>query len=534
MAKLPVPTRRGLLGGGAALAGAALTRPAYSQADARVLRFVPQADVSVLDPLTTTSYAVRNHAHLCWDTLYGIDESFRPHPQLAEGHVIADDNRRWTFTLREGPTFHDGEKILAKDAVASIRRWMTRDTHGQTLAARTDEIRALDDRRFEIRLKQPFGAMLDALGKSSSYPCFIMPERFAAVAPTTGITEIVGSGPYRFVAAERRAGDIAVYARYDRYSPAPGGPVSVTAGPKIAHFERLEWRWLPDPSTTGAALQSGELDWWERVAPDLRALLQRRRDIVVDRIESGGTIGMLRPNHLHPPFDDPAVRRALWPALNQGEFMQAIMGDDTTRYRVPVGPFTPGSAMASDEGMEALTGARSLERARQLLAATGKAGAKVVTLNPADQPNNSALTMVAIDMMKKAGLDAEAATSDWSTMLARRAKKEPPAQGGWNAVYVAFGGEDLTNPGGHPLLRGNGGDAWFGWPNSPRMEQLRLDWFEAPDDAGQRRIGREIQRVFFEEVPYWPLGQYYVESAYRRGLNVGRRGLSIPLNVTRG
>jgi peptide/nickel transport system substrate-binding protein len=513
---------------------ALLARPALAQGDAaRVLRFVPQADVSVVDPLNTTSYAVRNHGHLCWDTLYGIDEAGRTHPQLAEGHSVEDDGRRWVFTLRSGPVFHDGEPVRAADAVASIRRWMARDTHGQTLAARLEEIRVLDDRRFEMRLRQAFGAMLDALGKSSSYPCFVMPARLANTPPLQAMTEVVGSGPYRFLAAERRAGDRAVYLRHERYSPAPGGPVSVTAGPKIASFERLEWRILPDPATTAAALQTGEVDWWERVAPDLRPVLQRRRDVVVDRIEGGGTIGMLRPNHLHPPFDDPAVRRALLPALDQTEFMQAIMGDDRTRFRTGVGPFTPGSPMASDVGMEALTGPRSLERARQMLAATGKAGAKVVTLNPADQINNATLTTVAVDLMRKVGLDAEAATSDWSTMLARRARKEPPAQGGWNAVFVAFGGEDLTNPGGHPLLRGNGGDAWFGWPTSPRLEALRNDWFEAADDAGQRRVGAEINRVFFEDVPYWPLGQFFVESAYRRGLRPERRGLSLPLNVRR-
>ncbi len=511
-----------------------VARPAIAQGDAgRVLRFVPQADVSVVDPLNTTSYAVRNHGHLVWDTLYGIDEHATPHPQLAESHVVEDDGRRWVFTLRSGPTFHDGEPVRAADAVASIRRWMARDTHGQTLAGRLAEIRALDDRRFEIRLRQPFGAMLAALGKSSSYPCFIMPERLANTPPLQAMTEAIGSGPYRFLAAERRAGDRAIYQRYDRYVPAPSGPVAVTAGPKIAHFERLEWRILPDPATTAAALQTGEVDWWERVAPDLRTVLQRRREVVVDRIEGGGTIGMLRPNHLHPPFDDPAARRALWPALDQRQFMQAIMGEDTSRYRTGIGAFTPGSPLASDAGMENITGPGSLDRARQLLAATGKVGAKVVTLNPADQINNSTLTLVAIDMMRKVGLDAEAATSDWSTMLARRARKDPPAQGGWNAVYVAFGGEDLMNPGGHPLLRGNAGDAWFGWPNSPGLEALRNDWFEAPDDAAQRRVGAEIGRVFFEEVPYWPLGQYFVESAYRRGLRVERRGLSLALNVRR-
>src|SRR5690606_22724548 len=134
-------------------------------------------------------------------------------------HVVEDDGKRWTFTLRDGPTFHDGEKIRAQDAVASIKRWMLRDTHGQTLAARLDEIRVLDDRRFEMRLKKPFGPMLDALAKASSYPCFIYPERFANQDPSRAFTEVVGSGPYRFVAEERISGSQLVYRKFENYIP---------------------------------------------------------------------------------------------------------------------------------------------------------------------------------------------------------------------------------------------------------------------------------------------------------------------------
>jgi len=523
-------TRRRLLGAAPAL----LAAPAFAQGEAaQVLRFVPQADVTTLDPLATTSYAVRNHAHLCWDTLWGLDAEFRPRPQLAEGHAVEDDGRRWVITLRDGPTFHDGEKVRAADAVASIRRWMARDTHGQTLAARMDSMEVLDDRRFAIRLRRPFGVMLEALGKSSSYPCFIMPERFASLPAATPLTEVVGSGPYRFVAAERQSGVQVVYRRFERYVPAPGGPVAVTAGPKLAHFERLEWRILPDPSTTGAALQAGEIDWWERMAPDLRALLSRRRDVVVDRVETEGTVAMLRPNHLHPPFNDPAVRRALLPALSQTDVMSAIMGDDRSRFRDGMGCFTPGSPLASDEGLAAVTGPRDIAAARAALAATGKLGARVVVLNPADQVNNSNATLVCADAMKRMGFEVEVATSDWGTMLTRRARRDPPERGGWNAVYVAFGGEDLTNPGGHPLLRGNGADAWFGWPTSPALESLRDEWLEAPDAEAQRRVGRAVQARFFEEVPFYALGQYFLDSAYRRGLKVERRGMTLPLNVRR-
>ena len=528
--------RRQILGATAGFAAAPFlpSAPALAQGDAaRTLRFIPQADVTTLDPLGTTSYAVRNHGHMCWDTLYGLDTEFRPQPQLAEGHAVEDDGRLWTFTLRDGPRFHDGEKIRAADAVASVKRWMARDTHGQTLAARMEEIRALDDRRFSIRLKRSFGAMLDALGKSSSYPCFVMPERFAVTAPTTALTEIVGSGPYRFAADERRAGSQVVYKRFEGYSPTPVGTPGVTAGPKLARFERVEWKIIMDPSTAGAALQAGEVDWWERVAPDLRPLLQRRRDVVVDRVEGNGTVVMLRPNHLTEPFNDPAVRRAILPAVVQADFMASVMGDDRSLWRDGVGCFPVNSPMASDEGLSALTAPRSLDRARALLREAGKAGARTVVMNPTDQVNNSALTLVAEDLFGKVGLSVEDATSDWGTMLARRAKKDPLAQGGWSALIVLFGGEDLNNPGGHPLLRGNGGDAWFGWPTSPALEALRDGWFDAPDLDARKAIGRRIQAQFFQDVPYWPVGQYFVDTAYRRGLTDIRRGMTLPINVRR-
>lgn len=527
--------RRSFLAGAAGLTTAAqLARPALAQGDAaRVLRFIPQADLSIIDPLNTTAYPTRNHGHLCWDTLYGVDAEFRPHPQLAEGHVVEDDGKRWTFTLRHGPTFHDGEKVRARDAVASIKRWMLRDTHGQTLAQRLDEIRVLDDRRFEIRLKKPFGVMLDALAKPSSYPCFIFPERFASQDPGRAFTEVVGSGPYRFVAEERVSGSQVVYRKFENYRPA-NGPVSLTAGPKLAHFERLEWRHIPDPATAAAALQSGEVDWWEQVAPDLRPLLRGGRgQITVERVDIGGTVAMLRVNHLHPPFNDPAIRRALLPAIRQSDFMTAIMGDNRDLWREGVGCFPEGSPMATDAGLEALTGPRDTEAAKRAVQAAGYKGEKVVMLHPTDIVNNNNLTAVATDMLQNVGFNVESATSDWGTLLQRRANKGPVTQGGWNALIVLFGGIDLGNPGGHPLLRANGENAWFGWPSAPKLEALRDQWFDAPDLAAQKTIAREIQLQFFQDLPYYPLGQYLIDSAWRSNLAVERRGITLPLNARR-
>jgi len=526
-------TRRRLL---TAAASATLGRPFLARAASTpggTLRFIPQADVTILDPLATTAYPTRNHGHMCWDTLYGLDEQFAASPQLAAGHIVEDDGKRWTFTLRDGPVFHDGQKVRAQDAVASIKRWMPRDSHGQVLAQRLDGIRVLDDRRFELRLSRPFGPMLTALGKPWSYPCFIYPERFAAVDPGKPFSEVVGSGPYRFVASERVSGAQVVYQKFDRYSPTPAGRPSLLAGPKIAGFERQEWKVITDAATAEAALQSGEIDWWETVTPDLLPLLAREPKVVLDEPESFGTYASLRFNHLLPPFDDPAARRALLAAVSQADFMTAVAGVDPSMWRENVGCFPAGSPMASTVGMEALTRPRNLDTAKAALRAAGHYGAPIVALHATNVPNQDALMTVGVDMLRQAGFETTDATSDWGTLLQRRGNKTPLAQGGWSVLIALFSSAEFMTPAGNVLLRGNGADAWFGWPTAPKLEELRAAWFDEPDADAQKKIGVAIQQQFFQDVPYIPLGQYLAATAYRRDLTDIRRGIVLPLNVRR-
>ncbi|MDI3309161.1 MAG: ABC transporter substrate-binding protein, partial [Acetobacteraceae bacterium] len=301
---------------------AGLARPALAQpANGKVLKFIPQADVAVVDPIITTAYVTRHHGYLIYDTLYGVDADFKPQPQMAEGHSVEDGGKRVTITLRPGLKFHDGEPVRAKDAVASIKRWGQRDAMGQALLAVTDELMAEDDRRLTFRLKRPFALLFDALAKPSSPCCFIMPERIARQDANTPIKEIIGSGPFRWVANERVPGSKVVYARNPDYVPREGGTAEWTAGPKRVHFDRVEWHVIPDASTAAAALQSGEVDWWEQPTADLLPLLQRNRNLVVEQPDPTGLLGLCRFNHLHPPFNNPAIRRALLGAVVQSDYM---------------------------------------------------------------------------------------------------------------------------------------------------------------------------------------------------------------------
>ena len=521
--------RRALVSAAAALAAPNLVRAE----PARVLRFIPQADLAAVDPVWTSVYVTRNHGYMVYDTLYGQDSAYRATPQMVEGATTERDGREWRLKLRDGLRFHDGEPVLARDCVASIRRWSKRDAFGQTLLEQTDELAAADDRTIVFRLRQPCTWLPDALGKIGINMLPVMPERLAATDAFKQVTDVVGSGPFRFLADERVSGVRAAYARFERYQPRPDGVPDWTAGPKVVHFDRVEWNVIPDGATAAAALQRGEADWWEQPLFDLLPSLRQRNDLRIQTLETTGNIGLLRFNTLHPPFDNPAIRRALLPALDQSAFMQAVAGDQTEYWRDRVGFFAPDTPMANDRGMAALTGPRSAETAHRRLAAAGYKGEPVVLLSPGDYPRIAALALVAADMLTRAGMTVDVQTMDWGSVIRRRASKATPGQGGWSVFFTTFTGADLASPASCPALRGNGVNAWFGWPDAPRLEALRNQWLAASDDATRRALAADIQAQAFEDVPFLPLGQFFQPTAMVRQLTGAVPGMTLFWNIRR-
>ena len=515
-----------------AAAASSLALPAIGRAQSvQTLKFIPQSDLTVLDPHWTTAYVTRNHAFMVFDTLYGVDGQYKASPQMVAGHTVDADAKLWRLTLRDGLMFHDGTPVLARDCVASIKRWGKRDGFGQALLAATDDLSTDGDRVIVFRLKHPFPLLPDALGKNTSYMPAIMPERLAQTDAMTQVQEMVGSGPYRFVAGERVPGALAVYTKFDGYKPREGGTPDWTAGPKIAHLDRVEWHTTPDPATAAAALQSGEQDWWDYATADLLPLLRRARGVKVAIQDPTGQIAIMRMNQLQPPFDNPAIRRALLGAVDQSDFMQAVVGTDQALWKDDVGVFCPGTPLASDAGMGVLTGKRDMAKVKADLAAAGYKGEKVVLLVATDFPVLKALADVGADMLTKAGMNVDYQAIDWGTVLTRRTSKEPVDKGGWSVFFTAWAGTDMLNPAGHISLRGNGQAAWFGWPDAPKIEALRTQWFDDTDAASQKTTAEELQRQVLTDVPYVPLGQYLQATAYRESLTGVLNGFAIFWNV---
>lgn len=517
---------------GAGIAG--ISAPGLAQTQpSRLLRFRPNADATIVDPIWTTAYSTRHLALMCYDTLYGVDDALNPHPQMAAGHVVEDDGKRWRITLRDGLKFHDGEPVRARDVVASIRRWGRVDTFGQLLMAVTDEISAPSDKEIVFRLRTPFPLLPNALGKSTSFVPVIMPERLIT-DPTRQVTEVVGSGPFRFLPNERVSGVRTIFERFRDYVPRPDGPNQFTAGPKVAHLDRVEWHIIPDPSTTASALISGEIDWYEDVYLDLIPMLRRNRNVVVGSFNPAGSMGILRLNHLQPPFDNPAIRRVVLSAIDQTEVLTGLAGTDRSMWSDRVGVFTPNSPMANDVGIEAVAAPRDYAKIRRDLEAAGYRGERIAFLQATTLMTMSQPSAVAAEQMRRAGMNIDLIAVDFGVWLQRRASRNSVNENGWSCTTTLLPGFDLWDPISHLALRGNGLSAWPGWPTSPELERLRDGWVAAQTMEARRTIAGQIQRQAWQDVPYIPLGRWVDPTAHRQNITGMLSGAALFYNLRKG
>ncbi len=506
-------------GAGAFAASGAFAAPALAQgAAARTLRFVPQANLANFDPIWGTQYVVRNAAAVVWDTLYGFDDKLQPQRQMVEGEEVSSDGLTWTFKLRSGLKWHDGEPVLAKDCVASLTRWAVRDPMGQMLAAIQQELTAVDDRTFKWVLKKPYPKMLTALGKNNTPICFMMPERIAKTDPYKQISEYVGSGPMKFVKDEWVPGATAVFARNPDYVPRQE-PASWLAGGKKILVDRVEWVVMPDPATASAALQNGEIDWWENPISDLVPVLRKNPNVLVDIADPLGNVGSFRMNHLYPPFNDVRARRAILMAMSQEDYMRAIVGDDDKLWKPLPGFFTPGTPLYSEAGGEILKGKRDFDAAKKLLAESGYSGQPVTCLVAQDQSITKAQGDVTADLLKRLGMNVDFAAIDWGTVGARRAQKTPPGQGGWQMFHTWHAGADCVSPAPYNAVRANGDKAWFGWPNDEALEKEIDVWFDAKTPADEKAAIDRVNKRALEFVVYAPTGFFLTYQAWRKNVS---------------
>ncbi|HMK81923.1 MAG TPA: ABC transporter substrate-binding protein [Xanthobacteraceae bacterium] len=525
--------RRDLLKGCAAATLAAARPPRAAQAQSApgsVLRYVPAANLTLLDPIWSTAYVSICHGYAVFDAPYAADAGQNPRPQMLQGHEVSVDGRAWSLRLREGLTFHDGEPVRASDCAASFARWAARQSTGQVVGAFVESWSTADDRTIKVTLKQPLPT-LAYLMANSVFPPFVMPERLARTAPDKQVTEMIGSGPFRFNAAEYVSGNRVVYEKFAGYAPRPE-PAEWTSGGKIAKVGRVEWRIIPDQATAAAALQQGEIDWLEAPPADLQPLLRKHRDITLDVIDPTGWTGFLRFNQLQKPFDNVKIRQAVLMAVRQEDYLRLAAGDDPTSYTVCKSVFPCGTPFGREIGADAMRG--DLEAAKRLLKEGGYAGEKVVILQPADLAPYGDFATITADLLRQIGMTVDLVASDWGTVTQRRAKKEPVEQGGWSIFVSGVNGPAIMNPAVNFLIRGQGQRGYFGWYDNPEIEKLASEWLQSEQQTERARLADLIQGIAFRTVPYVPLGQYVVRTAYRRNVQGVLHGPAVlPWNVAK-
>jgi peptide/nickel transport system substrate-binding protein len=497
---------------GATLIAAAALLPFASQAQPKTLRFVAHADLKILDPTFTTAYISRNFGYMVYDTLFAQDASGHPKPQMVDKYTTSKDGLAWTFTLRPGLKFSDGNPVTAADAVASIERWMARDAFGGALKNAGAQWSAADAKTLKLVLKEPFGMVLDALAKPSGFPPVIMPARLAKLPTTSPLTEVVGSGPYLFKRDEWMPGNKTVFVRNPNYV-ARSDPPSGLAGGKKSHFDRVEWLYLPDANSAVAALKKGEVDFIEQVPADYITPL--RSDANVKVMSGGVQQAQLIMNQLHPPFNNPKVRQALLKAVSQEKFNAAMGYPLDMRMRYCATYFICGSPNETAAGAEPFRTA-DIAKAKQLLAESGYKGEKVVLLMTSDITYLNALSLVALQTMRSIGLNVEPVTMDWSTIGARRAKKDAPESGGWSAYATVANEVAINSPITSTYLSAACGNSLPGWPCDKKLDELRTAWLREGVPAKRKQILDQFQQRAYEVVPYIVLGQYTAAAAARK------------------
>ena len=475
------------------------------------LRAVMHSDVKIVDPIWTTAYITRNHGYMVYDTLFAQDANSEVQPQMADGYTVSPDKLTYTITLRDGLLFHDNTPVTAVDCIASIKRWAAKDSLGQKVATLIDDMSAPDAKTIVIKLKQPTGLLIFALGKPSSNPAFIMPARVAATDPNTQISDYTGSGPFVFKKDEWKPGDKAVYVKFAGYKPRPE-PASGLAGGKVVHFDRVEWLAISDQQQAVNALANGEIDYIEQLPTDLLPLITGDANLKVADSPYGGQFD-LRFNASQPPFDNPKIREAVWYALNQEDFLKATIGD-AKYYKVCKSFYPCGTPMATTDGMDGRLES-NFAKAKALLKEAGYDGKPIVMMASTDLAALTNLSPVSKQLLEKAGFVVDMQSMDWQTLVARRAKKD-----GWNLFHTSWVDADILNPVMMGFMNASCDKALFGWPCDTDLEALRTKFLLAGDLAAQKTIAAEAQvRDATFVSTHIPLGQYTVPTAVRKNID---------------
>lgn len=507
-------TRRTVMKGGLAIAGAlAAPRVTLGQGPSRkIIKAVMHGDIPSYDPVWSSADMSHYHAGMVYDTLFGVDAEQNPQPQMVGKYGLSDDRLTWNFELRDGLKFHDGTPVTSADVVPSIRRWAARDGFGRHMMDYVKDISTNDERTFTIQLKERYGLVLDVLGTH----CFIMRKKEAETDPMQKIDTVIGSGPFKFNISETKPGTQYVYDKNPDYMPRKEPP-SGMAGGKVVKVDRVIFINMPDPQTAVAAVQAGEIDFYETPPSDLLNQLSEDKSVKLQVLNQGGLIGIIRLNFLHPPFNNEKCRQAILHIVKQVDYLEAIANPKYSRTCASL--FACGTPMENDADTSWFKTAPDYAKAKQLLKEGGYDGRPVVLMQATNVAFMKTAAEILANEMRQAGINVELDPMDWSNVATRRAVKAPPDQGGWNIFITASDATSVGSPVRFIGHQANGEKGWFGWPSDAKQEELRTSWALAETLEERKKIARELQDNAWNYVPQVWFGQWAQPAVMRTSIN---------------
>lgn len=482
-----------------------------------VLRVVPQADLRVLDPHITAATITRIYGAMIYDQLFAFDEDMRAHPQMVGREEVSADRLTYTFTLRDGLAFHNGQAVTSADIIASIPRAAKQDPMMQLMMKRLARLEAIDASRFRLVFSKPFELVEPSLAGAGA---MMMRAEDIQAAGDKPLSTTMGSGPFRFNAALYTPGARVGFDRNPSYLPRDE-PVSGMAGGKRVLVDRVEWIVIPDLQTRVSALIKGEVDLLDQLPHDGIQSLAGRRDVVLEESSKLGNMAFLRMNTLHPPFNDVRARRALAMLIDQKDYLAAAFTADPAWWHECFAYLGCGTEGGSEAGSEAYR-RPNLAEARRLFAEAGYKGEKLVILTSPEIPLIDALAQVTADKLRQIGVNVDLQTSDWGTLVVRRARKDAPSAGGWNIFQSGGDVATLSQPATNILIDARcDGNNYVGWPCSESLEAMRTSLIEAPNREGFVAYNKAL----WTELPSLLLGQYKQPVAFRSNISGLQHGL---------
>lgn len=432
-----------------------------------------------------------------------------PKPALAESWTVSEDQRTYTFKIRQGVKFHDGNLVSAKDFERSWRRLFdekdpTRDptTYASVElgGANVTSYKALNDATFEVKLAAPDVAFLGRCSNPNSVvlSSAAIEEKGAKIGRA-----LVGSGPYKFVSFTE--GQSVILERFDDYWE--GKPT----------LAKVVFQILPDPSSLVSALSSGAVNA-TCFAPVSNIARLKSTGLVVEQAKSYIDI-YLGMNLSRPILADLKVRQAINLAIDRQAVVSSVFAGAGA---VPGGMVTPAE-LGYDDSLLALS-TQDVERAKGLLSEAGAVGktVSVIALNILFWPS---LGQVIEANLTAIGLKPKVEYVDGATYSDRAAKNQHEVFLEQRSAFVADPDNKLT-----PLLAGDSGynKTWLHVDSVLPEEQKKLDQLLTaargePDQAKRKALYVELQKFWTEEILATAMVAYRylptVQESKVRGLN---------------